>query len=238
MGVAHEAVLYNNFDQSRTAIVGFPVALEDKFERLERLVELGKERGYVLYEEVSAVLQADLNGNGDLEDVLAGLDGAPPEALDEQKEFAKKTEDGDELLDLEVFAPGTGEKITDPVRMYLREMGTVPLLTREGEIEIARRIERGQNSVLKSLSRTPLIIQEFVRLAEEIRGGAVVSRDIILISDPIVTDEILEEKKVEFLAVAEDVMRVYRRVLQIRQKLQAVPRATKPKQYKRLLWDQ
>jgi RNA polymerase primary sigma factor len=174
----------------------------------------------------------------DLEDVFAGLDGAPPEALDEQKEFAKRTEESEELLDLEVFAPGAGEKITDPVRMYLREMGTVPLLTREGEIEIARRIERGQTSVLKSLSRTPLIIQELLRLAEEMRSGAVVARDIILISDPIVTDELLEEKKLEFLAVADDVARVYRKVLQIRQKLQAVPRGTKPKQHKRLLWEQ
>jgi RNA polymerase primary sigma factor len=122
--------------------------------------------------------------------------------------------------------------------MYLREMGTVPLLTREGEIEIARRIERGQHSVIKSLSRTPLIIQEVLRLAGEMRGGAVVARDVILISDPIVTDDILEEKKVEFLGMADEVARVYRKVLQIRQKLQAVPRGTKPKQHKRLLWEQ
>ena len=70
------------------------------------------------------------------------------------------------------FRPG-GDKINDPVRTYLREMGTVPLLSREGETEIARRIERGQNTVMKTLSRSPLVIQEILDLAEEVRRGTI-----------------------------------------------------------------
>ena len=142
------------------------MALEDKFDGLQRLVQMGKEKGYVLYDEVSEVLPGDLAGGAELDDVLAGLDGAGIEILEEPKDFEKKLEEGEELLDLELPA-GVGEKVNDPVRMYLREMGTVPLLTREGEVEIARRIERGQNTVLKSLSRAPLVIQEIIAMGEE-----------------------------------------------------------------------
>ena len=128
---------------------------------------MGKEKGYVLYDEVSEVLPGDLAGGAELDDVLAGLDAAGIEILEEPKDFEKKIEEAEELLDLDLPA-GVGEKINDPVRMYLREMGTVPLLTREGEVEIARRIERGQNTVLKSLSRAPLVIQEIIGMGEEV----------------------------------------------------------------------
>jgi RNA polymerase primary sigma factor len=121
------------------------VATDEKFEGLERLVQMGKEKGYVLYEEVNGILPAsELPGGAELEDVLAGLDGAGIDILEEAKDFEKKLEETEELLDLDLAA-GVGEKVNDPVRMYLREMGTVPLLTREGEVEIARRIERGQS---------------------------------------------------------------------------------------------
>jgi RNA polymerase primary sigma factor len=103
----------------------------------------GKEKGYMLYDALSG-LPADLNNGNDLDDLLAGLDVAGIEILEEPKlEFDKKLEETEELLDQEL-PPGVGEKINDPMRMYLREMGTVPLLTREGEVEIARRIERSQ----------------------------------------------------------------------------------------------
>src|SRR5690349_9649557 len=122
---------------------------------------MGKEKGYVLYDEVSEVLPGDLGPGAELDDVLAGLDVAGIEILEDAKDFEKKLDDTEELLELELPA-GVGEKINDPVRMYLREMGTVPLLTRDGEVEIARRIERGQYTVFKSLSRAPLVIQEIV----------------------------------------------------------------------------
>ena len=215
---------------------GDSVAIDDKYDGLQRLVQMGKEKGYVLYDEVSEVLPGELPGGTELEDVLAGLDGAGIEILEEPKDFEKKLEEGEELLDLELPA-GFGEKVNDPVRMYLREMGTVPLLTREGEVEIARRIERGQNTVLKSLARAPLVVIEIISMGEEMARDTISARDIIQISDPILTDELVEEKRVEFSATLEEIARQYKKILQCRQKLQAIPRGMKPKQYRRQLWE-
>ncbi len=212
------------------------MAIDDKYDGIQRLVQMGKEKGYVLYDEVSEVLPGDIPGGSDLEDVLAGLDVAGIEILEEPKDFEKKLEETEELIDLELPA-GVGEKINDPVRLYLREMGTVPLLTREGEVEIARRIERGQNTVLKSLSRAPLVIQEIVAMGEEMARDLLSARDVVQISDPIQTDELVEEKQREFCACAEDIERHYRRILQARQKLQAIPRTLKPKLHRRQLWE-
>jgi RNA polymerase primary sigma factor len=212
------------------------LAIDDKYEGLQRLVQLGKEKGYVLYDEVNEVLPGDLPGGAELEDVLAGLDGAGIEILEEPKDFEKKLEDGEEILDLELPA-GLGEKVNDPVRMYLREMGTVPLLTREGEVEIARRIERGQNTVLKSLSRAPLVIQEVISMGEDMDKDALSARDLIQISDPLMSDELVEEKRHELSRCLEEIERQYRRVLQCRQKLLAIPRGMKPKQYRHQLWE-
>ncbi len=196
---------------------------------------MGKEKGYVLYDEVSEALPS-AEGGADLEDILAGLDTAGIEILEEPKDFEKKLDEAEEVLDLELPA-GVGEKVDDPVRMYLREMGAVPLLTREGEVGIARRIERGQTAVLKSLSRAPLVVQEIVTIAADVESGAFSARDLIQISDPILTDELVEEKQVEFARRAEEIDRLYRKSLQCRQKLQAIPRGMKPKQYRRQLWE-
>jgi len=197
---------------------------------------MGKQKGYVLYDEVNEVLPGDMSGGVELDEVLAGLDGAGIEILEEAKDFEKKLEDSEDLIDLEL-PPGLGEKINDPVRMYLREMGTVPLLTREGEVEIARRIERGQNTVLKSLSRAPLVIQEILSLADETMRDTISARDIIQILDPILSDELVEEKRQQFLAASEEISRQYKKILQARQKLQAIPRGMKPKQHRRQLWE-
>jgi len=212
------------------------VAGDDKYDSLQRLVQMGKEKGYVLYDEVNELLPGDLAGGAELDDLLAGLDGAGIEILEEPKDFEKKLEEGEELLDLELPA-SVGDKVNDPVRMYLREMGTVPLLTREGEVEIARRIERGQNTVLKSLARTPLVIQEIISIAEEVAKDALSARDVIQIADPILTDELVEEKREEFRKISDDIARHYKKVLQCRQKLLAIPRGMKPKQYRRQLWE-
>jgi RNA polymerase primary sigma factor len=197
---------------------------------------MGKEKGYVLYDEVSEVLPGDLSAGADLDDILAGLDTAGIEILEEPKDFERKLDEGEELIDLELPA-GLGEKVNDPVRKYLREMGTVPLLTREGEVEIARRIEHGQNTALKSLSRAPLVVQEIISLGDQMARDVISARDVVQIADPILTDELVEEKRLEFAQSIEDISRHYRKILQCRQKLQAVPRGMKPKQYRRQLWE-
>jgi RNA polymerase primary sigma factor len=213
------------------------VAPEDKFDRLQQLVEKGKEQGYVAYEELGDALPADLANGTELGDLLAGLDGSGIEILEDPKlEFDQKLGESEDLLDLDL-GPAAGEKVNDPVRTYLREMGTVPLLSREGETEIARRIERGQNTVMKALSRSPLVIQEILDLAGEVRRGMIAARDVVVVADPLMIDEATEESGRELIAMAEDAARHFRKFQQLRQKLNAIPRGLKPKQHAHLLWE-
>src|SRR6202158_3874861 len=133
------------------------LAIEEKYEQVRQLIAMGKERGYLLYDEVNDILPAEVHSSEEIDDLLstferygidvyedlssakAALAASGSTETIEVKEEASSSEDGE--LDL---TPGTLEKTNDPVRMYLREMGTVPLLTREGEVAIAKRIERGQ----------------------------------------------------------------------------------------------
>jgi RNA polymerase primary sigma factor len=214
---------------------GASVAPEDKFERLQHLVEKGKEKDYLAYDDLNDALPADLSNGTELDGLLSSLDTSSIEILEEPKlDFDQK--EPEELQDLDLV-PGTGEKINDPVRTYLREMGSVALLTREGETEIARRIERGQNTVIKTLSRSPLVIQEILHLAEEVGRGTLLARDIVLAGDPMMIEEAVDECRNEFLAMAEDVARLFRKFQQLRQKLIAIPRGLKPKQHLHLLWE-
>ena len=213
---------------------------EDKLDRLQQLVAKGKEKGYVAYDDLSDALPAALGNGTELGSLLAELDGSGIEILEEPKlEFDQKLEEAEDLLDLDLV-PAGGEKVDDPVRTYLREMGTVPLLSREGETEIARRIERGQNSVMKALSRSPLVIQEILDRAEEVRRGAIAARDVVLVADPLSMDEAAEESGEsgrELIVMAEDAARHFRKFQQLRQKLNAIPRGLKPKQHAHLLWE-
>ena len=139
------------------------MAGDEKIGRFKQLMSTGKEKGYVLYEEVNDLLAEDYPGGRELDDLLTELDTAGVEILEEPKaEFDKKSEEAEELGEVDLFQDFS-DKTNDPVRMYLREMGSVPLLTREGEVELAKRIERGQTAVRKALSRSPLVIREFWR---------------------------------------------------------------------------
>jgi RNA polymerase primary sigma factor len=207
------------------------VAIEDKYDRLKQLMDAGKEKGYVLYDEVSDLLPDDITTGPELDDILVNLDGAGVEILEEPK--LEKIEDSEELLEVEL-AQDYGDKTNDPVRMYLREMGTVPLLTREGEIELAKRIERGQNAVRKSLSRSPLITREILNLGEDLSRFAVTVRDILLLPDLVINEESLETQKQEILQTIEEIERNYRKAQQFRQKMLAIPRTMKPKQHRAL----
>jgi RNA polymerase primary sigma factor len=214
------------------------VAPEDKFDRLQQLVEKGKEKGYAVYEDLDDALPADLGNGGELDGLLSGLNGSGMDLLEDPKlEFDQKLSEAEDLLDLDFGPAAAGEKTNDPVRTYLREMGTVPLLSREGEWEIARRIERGQRTVMKSISRSPLAIQEILDLAEEVQRGTLAPRDVVLVADPLIMDDAAEESGRELIAMAEDAARHFKTFQQLRQKLSAIPRALKPKQHAHLLWE-
>src|SRR5436305_13071757 len=152
-------------------------------------MDSGKEKGYVLYDEVNELLTDEFaTGGREIDDLMSDLDTAGVEILEEPKvEFDKKLEEGEEPTELDLVQE-FADKTNDPVRMYLREMGTVPLLTREGEIELAKRIERGQFAVRKALSRSALVIREILSLAEIIAKDPSAVRDILVMPDLVVTD--------------------------------------------------
>jgi RNA polymerase primary sigma factor len=187
---------------------------------------------------VNELMPADLPTGGEFDEMLGEFGEAALDLLDDGKlDFDKKLDEGDEFFDLEVLTPGAGDKTNDPVRMYLREMGTVPLLTREGEVEIARRIERGQNAALKALSRCPLAVREIITIGDRVREGSISFRDVLAGSENAPIDDPGDSQRDEFCGIVDEIARTHKRLLHSRQKLIAVPRGSKPKQYRRLVWD-
>src|SRR5438876_10245071 len=106
--------------------------------------------------------------------------------------------------------PGALEKTNDPVRMYLREMGTVPLLTREGEVEIAKRIERGQLRVLKAISRSPIVINELLALGEDLKKSVRSIKEVVTFDEEEITDEILQNRLKELTGKIDDLAKSYK----------------------------
>ncbi len=180
----------------------------DKYEEdVDRLIETGKEKGYLTYGEVNDLLPGDITSPDDLDDLLTtintqGIDVLSGEGRRGRGERGDREdrddeseggagEDSDVELDL---SPGTLEKTNDPVRMYLREMGTVPLLTREGEVEIAKRIERGQLRVMKAISRSPIVIREITALGEDLKRGVRNIKEVVTFDEEELTEEIVQAR--------------------------------------------
>jgi RNA polymerase primary sigma factor len=196
-------------------------------------MEVGKEKGFVLYDEVNEVLAEEFPSGREFEDLLSDLDSAGVEILEEPKLDFEKKDEADDFGDLEL-AQDAGDKTNDPVRMYLREMGTVPLLTREGEIELAKRNERGQWAVRKALSRSPLVIREIIQLVEDLQRGVTSVRDVLVLPEFVITDEDFTVQHEDLLAKIAEIEKYYKKTQQFRQKLQAVSRQMKPKQHRSL----
>src|SRR5512137_2984861 len=154
---------------------------------------MGKEKGYLLYDEVNELIPSDVHSAEDLDDLLSMFDNAGIEVLESpraksaeklalEKGEDLKSEEAAEDIELDL-TPGSLDKTNDPVRMYLREMGTVPLLTREGEVEIAKRIERGKLAVIRSISRTPTIANKVIELGDKLRAGERTIRELVIFSE-------------------------------------------------------
>ena len=172
------------------------MAIDDKFEGdIDNLIEVGKEKGYLTYGDVNDMLPEEIGSADDLDDLITtigtqGIDLLDSPKFGHDKEF--ELEEGEDVeLDL---TPGTLEKTNDPVRMYLREMGTVPLLTREGEVEIAKRIERGQLRVLKAISRSPIVIREIVALGEDLRRGVRNVKEVVVFDEEELTEDVVQAR--------------------------------------------
>ena len=176
------------------------MALEDKFDDIKKLIDAGKEKGYLTYDQVNDLIPQDVHSPEDLDDLLTTIGTQGIDVLEGPKMpsagLDKKFEDLEEGEDVELdLTPGALEKTNDPVRMYLREMGTVPLLTREGEVEIAKRIERGQIRVLKALSRSPIVIRELLTLGEDLKKNVRSIKEVVTFDEEEeITDEILQNR--------------------------------------------
>jgi RNA polymerase primary sigma factor len=215
------------------------LALEEKYDQVRQLIAMGKERGYLLYDEVNDILPAEVHSSEEIDDLLStferyGIDvyedlstaKAALAAADSGEAVEVKEEAGAEESDLDL-TPGTLEKTNDPVRMYLREMGTVPLLTREGEVAIAKRIERGQLLVLKTISRAPLILKELLQVGEDLRNGSRSIKEIVQFDDEELTEEKIEQKTKETLKQIDRIAKLYLHAMKQAIKLEKVPRSKK-----------
>jgi len=211
------------------------LSIEDKFDEVQQLITIGKEKGYLLYDEVNDLLRADITSSDDLDDLFSTFGSAGIEVVDSEQKFRAGEEkpDGDEMdLDL---TPGALDKTNDPVRMYLREMGTVPLLTREGEVEIAKRIERGKLSVIKSITRTPTVSQKVIEMGDQLKAGGRTIRELVIFNDEEITDERIEERTREVLRQTDAVKKARLVYEKAEEKLDATPKKDKRK-YRRMRW--
>jgi RNA polymerase primary sigma factor len=156
---------------------------------VQQLIDLGKSKGFLTYEEVNDALPADVVAADQVEDVMSALGDEDIEIVDAatQVKIAPKRIAEEEALEQKKVQIRTDDeesdpyysKSNDPVRMYLRKMGSVSLLTREGEVEIAKRIESGEHAVLQAILNSPIAVREIVDIGDKLRKHKVRVKDII-----------------------------------------------------------
>src|SRR5690349_19195446 len=181
------------------------MADEPKIEELDKLIAKGKQKGFLTYDEVNDALPSDLVSLDQLDDIMmmfGAMDievvdsakaGRLPSEVRERKTQPEPDDNDDdgpaEPIDL---TPGPVGRTEDPVRLYLREMGRVALLTREGEIALAKRIEEGKNQVTAAILSTNLALERFRELREQLRGGDTSVKDVVDVNE----EEFTEEKEI------------------------------------------
>jgi RNA polymerase primary sigma factor len=193
------------------------VSSDEKYQKGEilQLISKGKRQGFLSWEEVDQTFGEEFGVDDDFNDFLSSMDSYGIKILDShQKEIIpyppKKSS---------ICTHGL-ERTTDPVKLYLREMGNIPLLTREGEIAIAREIERGEKSIIKALSKTRLVINNILKIEQKIREYPEIIQEYFDFNDEELADERLLEKQQELLEKIETIK-------DLTQKLEALPRSRK-----------
>jgi RNA polymerase primary sigma factor len=207
------------------------LSIEEKYDEVRQLINIGKEKGYLLYDEVNELLPSEITSSDELDDLFNTFGSAGIEVIDSDQKYLRdekaldRTGEGAEELELDL-TPGALDKTNDPVRMYLREMGTVPLLTREGEVEIARRIERGKLAVIKSISRTPLIARKVIELGDQLHSGDRTIRELVIFNDEEITDERIQERSKQVQKQIDAVRKARAASEKLEEKLRETPRGT------------
>ncbi len=214
------------------------LAIDDKFDDdISNLIDSGKEKGYLTYGDVNDMLPDDMHNADDLDDLISTINTQGVDLLDGPKFGADKDFDGEEGEDVELdLTPGTLEKTNDPVRMYLREMGTVPLLTREGEVEIAKRIERGQMRVLKSLSRSPVVIREIVALGEDLKRGVRNVKEVVTFDEEELTEDVVQARVRATATRIDALVKHQKKIALLMEKLDTLAAKTKARENRKTRW--
>ena len=225
------------------------MSVEDK-ERddvMERLLELGGDKKYLTFDDLNRELPDNVVSPDDIEDVLQKLEGSnipvgdSDERLIEQAAAVVLDEDdaSDEDVELDLSA-GALEKTNDPVRLYLREMGVVPLLTREGEVIIAKRIERGQLKTQKAIARSPIAVKEVLKIGEQLESGTANIREIVIFAEQaeLTGDEDVdkaEEYRAWTIEGIQSIRKLFKQGLKEWEKLRDEQKAARGKKSKKLL---
>jgi RNA polymerase primary sigma factor len=214
------------------------LAIDDKFEGdIDGLIEVGKEKGYLTYGDVNDILPEEIGSPDDLDDLITTIGTQGIDLLDSPKFGRDKEFDAEEGEDVELdLTPGTLEKTNDPVRMYLREMGTVPLLTREGEVEIAKRIERGQLRVLKAISRSPIVIREIVALAEDLKRGVRNVKEVVIFDEEELTEEVVQTRVRATVARIDALIKHQKKIAALEEKAEAAGTKVKASAARHTRW--
>jgi RNA polymerase primary sigma factor len=218
------------------------LAINDKFDdEIQGLIDAGKEKGYLTYGDVNDMMPEEISSADDMDDLLTTIGSQGIDLLDAPKFPGDKDFELEEGEDVELdLTPGTLEKTNDPVRMYLREMGTVPLLTREGEVEIAKRIERGQMRVLKAISRSPIVIREIAALGEDLKRGVRNIKEVVVFDEEELTEDVVLARVKATVARIDQLVKHQKKVAQLEEK--QVPAAAasankaKAREARRIRW--
>jgi RNA polymerase primary sigma factor len=198
----------------------------------------GNDKSYSLYDEVGGLTRDEIAAGADLSDLFPDLETSSAELLEESKEFEKKDE-GDDFSELDL-TPGTLDKNNDSVRVYLREMGMVPLLTREGEIDLAKRIERGEHAIRKALSRSRLITNLLLHTRDRIEAGKLPVSDVLQSPEPQIgpgEQSSYDPLVRQFSEAMQELEKIHRKLKQSQQKLLSASRNIKPRQFRKLRFE-
>ena len=210
---------------------------------MDRLLQLGGDKKFLSYDDLNRELPENVVSPDDIEDVLQKLDASNIHVADSDERLIEQAatiaaddEETDEDLELDLSA-GALEKTNDPVRLYLREMGVVPLLTREGEVAIAKRIERGQIKTQKAIARSPIAVGELVRMGEELAAGKLNIREVVTFSEQAELageEDKAEEYREWTIEGIENIRKLFKNALKEWAKLRTETKETRGKKTKKL----
>ena len=166
---------------------------------------------------VNALIQHDVNHPHDAEGLLTTVCTQGLDVLERDPDLPWSTLEHTFVQQAEEIdlTPGASEVTSDPVRIYLREMGVAPLLTREGEVEIARRIERGHLNALKALSRSPFVVQQVLEIGEDLKRGSRSIKDVVTCDEEEITEEILQNRAGDLTRHIQQLHNHYKKALQL-----------------------